>query len=182
MSVVEKPDFQASLNGFDPLEVNLDQRGLERNIALDAVKREVVNILKSYTGYFDCFSELLQNALDALDACAAEERFTPKLWIKIDVGGGRITLIDNGIGMNVNQVEFCSRRNVSFKSRKVSRGHKGVGATFLAYGFSAIRTYQDEHQRNRGQMRMGDNGRRITLIRIPACFRAFGVETLRAYG
>lgn len=141
MAVIEKPDFRALLTGFDPLDVNLDQSGLERNIAQDAVKREVVNILKSYTGYFDCFSELLQNALDALDARASVECFSPKIWIKIDVGGGRITVIDNGIGMNLNQVKFCFRPNVSFKSRKVSRGHKGVGATFLAYGFSAIRIF-----------------------------------------
>jgi hypothetical protein len=129
---------------------------LERNIAQDAVKREVLNILKSYTGYFDCFSELLQNALDALDARANAERFAPKLWVKIDIGGGRITVIDNGSGMDLNQVKFCFRPNVSFKSRKVSRGHKGVGATFLAYGFSAIRIFTKTSSGTiSGQMRNG---------------------------
>lgn len=114
---------------------------MERSIAQDAVKREVLNILKSYTGYFDLFSELLQNALDALDARATAEKFSPKLWIKIDVAGGRATVIDNGVGMDLNQVKFCFRPNVSFKNRKVSRGHKGVGATFVAYGFSAVRIF-----------------------------------------
>ncbi|MGX9426148.1 MULTISPECIES: ATP-binding protein [Bradyrhizobium] len=156
LAVVEKSDPRAMLHGFDPLEVNLDQSGLERNIAQDAVKREVLNILKSYTGYFDCFSEMLQNALDALDARAAVENFEPKLWIKIDVGGGRVAVIDNGIGMNLNQVKFCFRPNVSFKARKVSRGHKGVGATFLAYGFSAIRVFTKTAAGSiSGQMRNG---------------------------
>jgi hypothetical protein len=40
--------------------------------------------------------------------------------------------------MNINQVRYCFRPSVSFKSRKDSRGHKGVGATFLAYGFTNI--------------------------------------------
>ena len=31
------------------------------------------------------------------------------------------------------------RPNVSFKSYREARGHKGVGASFLAYGFSAIK-------------------------------------------
>jgi uncharacterized protein YllA (UPF0747 family) len=31
-----------------------------------AQRREIKNILKSYTGYYDLFAELLQNALDAL--------------------------------------------------------------------------------------------------------------------
>lgn len=156
LTSVEISNAQAHLNGFDPLEVNLDPSGLERNIAQDAVKREVLNILKSYTGYFDCFSELLQNALDALDARATAEGFAPKLWIKIDIGGGRITVIDNGSGMDLNQVKFCFRPNVSFKSRKVSRGHKGVGATFLAYGFSAIRIFTKTSSSTiSGQMRNG---------------------------
>jgi hypothetical protein len=32
-----------------------------------AIKRQIKNILKSYTGYYDLFSELIQNSLDALD-------------------------------------------------------------------------------------------------------------------
>lgn len=156
MTVLDSRNFPVPLHGFDPLEVNSDSGGLDISIAKDAVKREVLNILKSYTGYFDCFSELLQNALDAIDARLAIETFDPKIWIRIDVGGGRVTVIDNGIGMNLDQVKFCFRPNVSFKSRKASRGHKGVGATFLAYGFSSIRIFtKTPSGQISGQMRNG---------------------------
>lgn len=55
------------INGFDPLVENGAPGGLEKSIADEAIRREVLNILKSYTGYFDIFSELLQNSLDAID-------------------------------------------------------------------------------------------------------------------
>lgn len=50
--------------------------------------------------------------------------------------------------MSLEQIRFCLRPNVSFKSGDNLRGHKGVGATFLAYGFSFIKlqTKQGEAQ------------------------------------
>lgn len=50
-----------------------------------------------------------------------------------------IWVCDNGCGMTMDEFKFCFRPNVSFKSRKESRGHKGVGATFIAYGFSYVK-------------------------------------------
>lgn len=130
---------EENIVGFDPLGVSTEFGGLDKAIAQDAVRREVLNILKSYTGYFDIFSELIQNALDAIDHRLGQGDFEPKLWISIDIGSGKIRVTDNGIGMGTSEARFCFRPNVSFKSRKVSRGHKGVGATFIAYGFSAVR-------------------------------------------
>jgi hypothetical protein len=40
--------------------------------------------------------------------------------------------------MNAEEVKFFLRPNVSFKSTQSLRGHKGVGATFLAYGYSSF--------------------------------------------
>ena len=52
---------------WDPLDLNLSD-----DVINTTIKRQIKNILKSYTGWFDPFSELIQNALDALDARKAE--------------------------------------------------------------------------------------------------------------
>jgi Histidine kinase-, DNA gyrase B-, and HSP90-like ATPase len=130
------------LDGFDPLAAD----STERTAALTQVveesnRRIILNILKSYTGYFDIFSELLQNALDALQTRQRhkEPGFKPRIWITIDVSSGLVRVVDNGIGMNDDEFRYCLRPNVSFKRQADLRGHKGVGATFLAYGFSFIK-------------------------------------------
>jgi len=41
---------------------------------LAAQRREIRNILKSYTGYYDLFAELTQNALDALERRQGEQQ------------------------------------------------------------------------------------------------------------
>lgn len=137
----------AQIEGFDPLEENSVPGGLEKSIAEEAIRREVLNVLKSYTGYFDLFSEILQNSLDAVDARRRNDGsdYVPKISIEIDISSNRVRIVDNGCGMNIDQFKFCFRPNVSFKNRKESRGHKGVGATFVAYGFSNVRliTKQD---------------------------------------
>jgi hypothetical protein len=133
----------AGLDGFDPLGAH-DSTG--DHAALTQVfeesrKRDVQNILKSYTGTFDLFSELLQNALDAVQARSwlAEAGYTPRLWIYIDIPDRKVRVTDNGIGMNEDEFKYCLRPSVSFKTQAELRGHKGVGATFLAYGFSFIK-------------------------------------------
>ncbi|SDI58238.1 hypothetical protein SAMN05216338_1025111 [Bradyrhizobium sp. Rc2d] len=51
-----------------------------------AAKRAVLNILKSYTGYYDAFSEMIQNALNAFDESKRlNPQFLPRLWVKIDL-------------------------------------------------------------------------------------------------
>ncbi len=128
------------IDGFDPLAENLEEGAPERGMIEEATKRVVLNILKSYTGYFDCFSEMIQNALDALDdRKKVDPTFKPRLWIEVDLSQNRIRVVDNGIGMSFEEFKYCFRPNVSFKRRREHRGHKGVGATFLAYGFSLVR-------------------------------------------
>ncbi|MCD2176971.1 ATP-binding protein [Rhizobium sp. C1] len=132
--------MEIDIEGFDPLAENGLPNGLEQKIAEEAIRREVLNVLKSYTGYFDLFSELLQNSLDALDhRKRISPNFQPKIWIDIDLSENKVRVTDNGCGMNLEQFKYCFRPNVSFKLRRESRGHKGVGATFIAYGFSCVR-------------------------------------------
>ena len=122
-----------SLSNWDPLEEKLTSE-----LANAAIKRQIKNILKSYTGWFDLFSELIQNALDALENRKNEEaNFSPTMWIDINLKENTISLTDNGIGFSEDQFSTFLAPNVSFKGQE-NRGNKGVGATYLAYGFNFL--------------------------------------------
>ncbi|WP_369027283.1 ATP-binding protein [Qipengyuania sp. RANM35] len=137
-----------SIDGFDPLATDY---GATENEALlnDANRRIVQNILKSYTGYYDLFAETIQNSLDAMESkqrLLDDNSYKPKLWITIDIKNESVRVVDNGTGMSMDEFRFFLKPNVSFKDPKGNRGQKGVGATFLAYGFSVLRT----HTRSKG--------------------------------
>src|SRR5258707_3056503 len=75
------------LDGFDPLAEGASIDPTDRSVFEEATRRVVQNILKSYTGFFDLFSELLQNALDAIEKklASGEAGYKPQLWILIDI-------------------------------------------------------------------------------------------------
>lgn len=135
------------ISGFDPLCAQVEiAASPETKTYLDCVMNEaakatIVNILKSYTGFYDLFSEALQNALDATQKKTklAGEAYQPRIWIDIDLRDrGSVRIADNGIGMNKEEFLLCYRPNVSYKREDNLRGNKGVGATFLAYGYNYI--------------------------------------------
>jgi hypothetical protein len=123
--------------GWDPLA----RASVEELALADEMKRqEIRNILKSYTGAYDLFSELIQNALDAVDARTAlnEPNFQPTIWMNIDVQHQSVSVADNGIGLTADQLRLFLQPNMSFKKTNQTRGNKGVGATYLAYGFNYL--------------------------------------------
>jgi hypothetical protein len=130
------------VDGFDPLGSDVTSvSSLLSTVFEDARKRDVQNILKCYTGTFDVFSEMLQNALDAVQMRQKVQSgpYKPHIWVDIDLPDRLIRITDNGIGMNQEEFKYCFRPSVSFKKNGDLRGHKGVGATFLAYGFSFLK-------------------------------------------
>lgn len=127
---------------FDPLEFKNTR---VNDAALAALKREIDNILSSYVGWYDPFCELIQNALDAVEArvlfeksAGTEDQYQPKILIKIDLDENSLTVTDNGIGLDKDKFEQFLAPNFSFKSGN-TRGHKGVGATYVAYGFNYMK-------------------------------------------
>jgi hypothetical protein len=126
---------------FDPLEFKNTKIN---DAALSALKREISNILSSYVGWYDPFCELIQNALDAVEARAALEKssgkedYVPRVDVRIDLDANLLVVTDNGIGLDKEKFEQFLAPNFSFKSGK-TRGHKGVGATYVAYGFNYMR-------------------------------------------
>ena len=124
-----------SFTPFDPLEFKNTKIN---DAAFGALRREINNILSSYVGWYDPFCELIQNALDAVEARTAAESaagtgkdYKPHISIRIDLDENSLTVSDNGIGLDKEKFEQFLAPNFSFKSGN-TRGHKGVGATYVA--------------------------------------------------
>lgn len=127
---------QTKLDTWDPLSSSVT---IADEIYAATLRREIGNITKSYTGWFDPFSELIQNALDAVDQRAEEGlvSYTPKIWIEVDLVKNLICVTDNGVGFKRDEFIAFLRPSVSFK-KPGKRGEKGVGATYLAYAFNFL--------------------------------------------
>jgi hypothetical protein len=123
-------------NNWDPLEAITAQ---DANILTAARKREMQNILRSYVGFFDPFSELIQNAMDAVDTREKElGRFDKLISIKVDLKENSFSVSDNGIGFRESHFRTFLCPNISFKDGQHTRGKKGVGATYIGYGFNYL--------------------------------------------
>jgi hypothetical protein len=124
---------------WDPLTSGKDADG---EIIAAAQKRQIKNILKSYVGMYDSFSELIQNAMDAVDrrkAELAEIGYEPRLWITVNLADNSFTITDNGIGFKEKEFRSFLAPNISFKDGEKTRGNKGVGATYIGYGFDYLK-------------------------------------------
>jgi hypothetical protein len=135
---------ETTIDGFDPLGVDTSQAGPSMAQVFDeANKRVVHNILKCYTGYYDLFSEMFQNALDALQLRQRREgeAYQPRVWVLIDIPGGIVRVVDNGVGMSEHEFKYCLRPSVSFKKQADLRGYKGLAPHFspTAFHFSNFR-------------------------------------------
>jgi hypothetical protein len=124
-------------NIWDPLE---SVREHSDELLIAARKREMQNILKSYVGFFDPFAELIQNAMDAVDTRGREskEPGRKRIRIGVDLRENSVSVSDEGIGFKPDQFKTFLCPNISFKDGQLTRGRKGVGATYLAYGFNRL--------------------------------------------
>jgi light-regulated signal transduction histidine kinase (bacteriophytochrome) len=124
-----------SFKSFDPLKVKLNANS---EAQVNALRREIENILKSYVGWYDPFCEVIQNAIDSVEKRSQfSENYHPSIWIIIDIKNNQLVVTDNGVGLTQQQFEQFLAPYFSFKSGD-TRGRKGAGATYLAYGFNYI--------------------------------------------
>ncbi len=135
-----------SITGFDPLDLVLPNEGLSKTALRDtATKAAVMNILTSYAGHYDALSEAIQNALDAIELRYRKNSlgYTPHIWVELclDQPQQLIRIVDNGVGMEREEFLGCFAPNISYKRGQSLRGNKGVGATYLAYGFNNVRLF-----------------------------------------
>jgi len=121
---------------FDPLKF---KSIADTDVAANALKREIKEILGSYVGWYDPFCELIQNSLDSIESRKKDDgiAYIPRIRILINLQKQTITVTDNGLGLSKSQFNQFLVPFFSFKSG-ATRGHKGVGATYLAYGFNHI--------------------------------------------
>ncbi|MFC3341374.1 ATP-binding protein [Paenibacillus abyssi] len=119
---------------FDPLQA---KQVVSSDVATRSLKREISNILSSYVGWYDPFAELIQNSLDSVEERSQLEKgeYTPSIWVTINIQENYLIVTDNGVGLDETKFKSFLAPDFSFKSGK-TRGHKGVGATYLAYGFN----------------------------------------------
>jgi len=128
------------MNNFNPFDPLRAKSIADTEVAALAQKREIRNILGSYVGWYDPFCEIIQNSLDSVEERLKENvtGYTPSIWINIDIQENTLTVTDNGVGLDEDKFTKFLCPDISFKSGKKTRGHKGVGATYLAYGFNFI--------------------------------------------
>lgn len=121
---------------WDPLDAVDDT---DKEIVSAAKKREIKNILKSYVSNYDPFSELIQNALDAIERRHdLNADFSPKVRIYIDLIQNSVEVVDNGCGFQESEFRSFLAPSISFKNAGKTRGNKGVGVTYVAYGFNRL--------------------------------------------
>jgi hypothetical protein len=121
---------------FDPF----DSRRRLPPTELDQIERhEIYNIIQSYHGNYDLFGELLQNAVDAVQKRWNKKAkgYEPAIWIYIDLDANSVTALDNGVGMSEGRFKLAFAPQVTDKTAD-ERGSKGVGLSYLAYGFDSI--------------------------------------------
>ena len=122
------------ITDIDPLEDSLE---LSDSHKIDSKRREIKNIIKSYVGMFDVFSETIQNSLDSIERMQKECSEPGEIFIEIDLDRNTFTITDNGTGFSELELKKFLAPNVSFNKgpNLGTRGNKGVGATYLAFGF-----------------------------------------------
>ncbi|MCH7948767.1 MAG: ATP-binding protein, partial [candidate division Zixibacteria bacterium] len=113
---------------FDPLAA---KQATDTEVAMNAVKREIRNILESYFGWYDPFCELIQNSLDSLEEQISneDEDYEPQLRIRINLKEQTVSVADNGTGLDTEKYEKFLATSYSFKKGN-TRGKKGDGATY----------------------------------------------------
>jgi len=130
---------------WNPLElISMNGTADIKELALHSTKQQIRNILKSYVGYYDPFCELLQNAMDAVDKrkeIYSEDGYEKRIKIIINLMENSVYVADNGIGFEAIQFKTFLSPNITFKRSGKTRGNKGVGTTYIAYGFNRTEVY-----------------------------------------
>lgn len=103
------------------------------------VKQRVINVIKSYHNAADVIAEPIQNAVDeVLSADGIDGDGHVRIILDTDLN--KISVRDNGRGVSSGNIEKWLAPDVGSKRADflagLVRGHKGVGLTFLAYGFN----------------------------------------------
>jgi hypothetical protein len=112
---------------------------LTKEAAVEWVKQRVTNVIRSYHNAADVIAEPIQNAVDeVLSADGIGELGVVR--VVLDTDENKISVRDNGRGIPSSDIAKYLAPDIGSKRadflKGLVRGHKGVGLTFLAYGFN----------------------------------------------
>ncbi|WP_259707053.1 ATP-binding protein [Weissella confusa] len=116
--------------------------------SINTMKHQIQNVIDSYHNDYDVLSELLQNAVDAIEKRREiDSKFTGKIEIQINSDLKEIVVIDNGIGMSKDMLDRAVQVNESGKiDDPKTIGEKGVGLSFTIFnsGYAEIISTDDK--------------------------------------
>lgn len=110
-------------------------------------RRDIEEIVRSYRHSWDVFSELIQNSIDAIRRERESEgsSYHGALGIRVETQQQKITITDNGCGLNHDDLLKALAPGQSFKTLGQDYGYKGYGLTFVLYASSSfsVRSVRD---------------------------------------
>jgi hypothetical protein len=108
--------------------------------------RTITDIVASYNSPWDPLTELVQNAVDAVNDRAKLEApgFQGQIRITIDAASRSVTVEDNGIGMSPGSHDTMILPGGSYKRQGNTYGHKGLGFTYCAHIAEAVEVETQE--------------------------------------
>lgn len=97
----------------------------------EQIRHQIRGILDSYSHQWDLLAELAQNAVDAIRQSDVEKG---RIELIFDAAAQKITMTDNGVGIDTKQIERLLRPFGTDKSGKPNQiGEKGVGLKFVIF-------------------------------------------------
>lgn len=137
-------------DSFEPLLI--EKKFYNKKYNIEILKTQIKEIIGSYHHKFDQLYEAVQNAIDACEDAynnykesGSQFTYVPSISIEVDLDKNKVTIIDNGMGMEPSELKkyyfkpHATLKTIISKGKKLrQRGEKGVGATFLSYGTNYI--------------------------------------------
>ena len=110
----------------------------------EQIRHQIRGILASYSHDWDLLSELAQNAVDAIRDGNPEKG---RIELRVDASNRRISVSDNGIGVNPAEIQKLLRPFGTDKLGKSNQiGEKGVGLKFVIFSSSDFRMKTSGHR------------------------------------
>lgn len=149
----------------------------DSTIRLAALYNQIESVVNSYDDAFDQLPEMIQNSLDALEVVwrnhqQASQDFVPQMTVIIEEESRRISVVDNGCGVDNAHFDQVLQPNVSVKrllGQTDARGHKGAAVTYLQF----------DHSEFTFATKQGSHTRSLTLRDGPGWFKALGRHVMR---
>jgi archaellum component FlaF (FlaF/FlaG flagellin family) len=126
------------MSSQNQLKKELSRQGTE------VTRNHIERIVSSYRHIWDIYTELLQNSADAIIEQFGEENIDQgliSLSIEIETNNRKITITDNGIGIEESEIARILVHGESLKRKrnKSKYGFMGFGFTFVAFQSSFLK-------------------------------------------